>query len=497
MKVLLVYPPVNRLTHVRVNFFPLGLGYLAAITNARGHATRIYNAEFEKEDWPSLSTRERINNHSLFAEVLSNDAHGVWQEFRRVLEAEKPDIVGFSCTSASIMPCLKMAREVKKTGNTIVVFGGMHPTILPEETAKENGVDYIITGNAEISFPAFVDAVAWKQNPVLIKGVGRYENGKLYISDSPDDPDDLDIYPFPDREALVNFEEHKPFLGAIIASRGCPYKCTYCSGKNLTSRKVRYRKVPEIVKEIRLLHEKYNMNYITFYDDAFVVNKEKVKELCREIMAQNLKINWAAFVRVDSVNEEMLDLMRQSGCTELGLGVESGSDRVLKLANKGYNRAQALTGVKLIKKMGIRPLINIMIGFPYEKETDVEDTINLIKELGVLTNINTVTPYPNTELYDECVELGLIGSNLDWSRVSQHSPYNAFVHEMTKDQYRVLLDRMVTLVDDINARQNSAIQRYLDHAGRLFIDNGRNPCRFACDVSARLLNQCFGIHRKH
>jgi radical SAM superfamily enzyme YgiQ (UPF0313 family) len=234
------------------------------------------------------------------------------------------------------------------------------------------------------------------------------------------------------------------------------------------------------------------MEYITFYDDAFVVNKEKVKELCMEILKENLKINWSAFIRVDSVNEEMLDLMRRSGCTELGLGVESGSDRVLKLANKGYSREQALQGVKLIKKMNIRPIINIMIGFPYERVKDVEDTISLIKELKVLTNINTVTPYPNTELYDECVKLGLVGANLDWSHVSQHSPYNAFVHEMTKDQYRVLLDRMVTLVDDINSRQNSTFQRYMDHANRLFVENDRNPFLFACDISSRLLRRGLG-----
>jgi radical SAM superfamily enzyme YgiQ (UPF0313 family) len=198
---------------------------------------------------------------------------------------------------------------------------------------------------------------------------------------------------------------------------------------------------------------------------------------------------------VDSVDEEMLELMRRSGCTELGVGVESGSDRILQHVKKGYTRQQALDGIKLIRRVGIRPIINIMIGFPTETVSDVRDTMSLIKELNVVTNINTVTPYPDTDLYDECLKFGLIGKEIDWSKVSQHSPFNGFVHEMTLEQYRELLDEMVILVDRINGRKAATLTRYIDHANRIFIDSGRNPARFLWDISLRLVRKVISLTR--
>ena len=122
MKILLVNPPVNRLCDIPVNYFPLGLGYLAGITNRMGFNTHIYNAELDTRKLPFTNNKRRLENHKLFIQALKDDSHFVWKEFREILKRLNPSIVGFSCTSASILPCQKMAEEAKAISNSITVF---------------------------------------------------------------------------------------------------------------------------------------------------------------------------------------------------------------------------------------------------------------------------------------------------------------------------------------------------------------------------------------
>jgi radical SAM superfamily enzyme YgiQ (UPF0313 family) len=154
--------------------------------------------------------------------------------------------------------------------------------------------------------------------------------------------------------------------------------------------------------------------------------------------------------------------MKESGCVYIGMGVESGSDRTLTKIKKGYTRAQAIKGVNLTKESGISVAMNIIIGFPFETAKDIHESISLIEELDVPTNVNTFTPYPGSEIFNECVRLGLIKDEIDWSRISQHSPYNAFVSEMSEDTYRVFLDYMVLIADNAGAISEVILKKILE-----------------------------------
>jgi anaerobic magnesium-protoporphyrin IX monomethyl ester cyclase len=490
--ILLVNPPVNRLCDVATNYFPLGLGYLAAMTNRMGFRTSIYNAELETRTLPFPYNRRRIMNHRLFIEALRNDSHFVWEEFRGIVKRLKPSIVGFSCTSASILPCLKMAEESKVVSNCITVFGGMHPTILPEETARSGGVDYIIAGDAEKSFPSFVEALTQGEDPLKVPGVGRYLDTGFQFTPPEPLEQDINRFPFPDREVLVNIESHKKHLDAVVTSRGCPYECTFCSGRNLTGGGVRYRSVESVVDEMKEVMERYQMKHIMFYDDALLIHKKRMIKICLEILNQKVKVTWGGFTRADSVDPEILGLMKESGCTYLGIGVESGSDRVLKKIKKGYTREQAIDGVQLIKKSGIDVSINMIIGFPFERAEDIQDSISLIEELHVPTNINTFTPYPKTELFEECVSRGLIQKGIDWSSISQHSPYNEFVQEIAPEDYRVLLKRMIFVADRIHMERNRGntarlIRGWRGTVGEIWQKEKQNPLHFIRTLLLRAL----------
>jgi radical SAM superfamily enzyme YgiQ (UPF0313 family) len=491
MEILLVNPPVNRLCDVASNYFPLGLGYLAAISNQRGHNTRIYNAELDVRSLPTPTNRRRIENHSLLVKALEDDSHFVWKEFREVVGNIKPQVVGLSCTSASIMTCLKMARDAKRICGAITIFGGMHPTILAEETARYPEVDFVVTGEADESFPNLIEALISGEDPLVIPGVGGMRDGDFVFSPAGPPPRNIEQFPIPDRTALIFMERHRHHLQALVTSRGCPYRCTFCSGREVHCGLVRFLPITDVVAEMEFLRDHFGIKHIAFYDDSLVLNKNRAAELCQEIIAREIGVTWSGFTRADSIDEELLALMKRSGCVYLGMGVESGSDRTLSLIKKGYTRAQAIEGVNLVKEAGIQVAITIIVGLPFEREKDIRDSISLIEQLAVPTNVNTFVPYPGSELYEECVKLGLVGKEgVDWATVSQHSPYNAFVHEVSVEAYRRLLEEMVTAADRVSFKVSRNIQAkaYMRRLEEIWREEN-NPVRFAAKVGKKALRK--------
>ncbi len=476
MEILLVNPPVNRLCEVEVNYFPLGIGYLAAIVKQQGHGVGLYNSDLAREAVNQMNNEIRLSSHELFVRALDNDDHRVWREFREVLRRARPEMVGFSATSASIMPCLKMAQIAKEECGAVTVFGGMHPTILPKDTTADPAVDYIVAGEAEESFPALVAALAAEESPRGLPGIGGHEAGEYFFTPPGPLEKDLDKFPFPDREALHFLDDHKKHLQAIVTSRGCPFRCTFCAGRNMHDGRVRYRSPANVVDEIQYLKERFDLHTIYFYDDALALKKSRITALCEELIRRKVNVRWSGFMRVDGVDKDLVKLMKASGCRTLGMGVESGSTRVLKRVKKGYTREDALAGVKAVKQAGIDVDINVIVGFPFETEQDLRDTLSLIQELQVPTNINTLTPYPGSELWDECVDMGLIKGQMDWTRISQHSRYNDFTLEMSKETYSKILDEMVAVADSIRAKRG--LKHYAHRVSQIWYEEGRDPARF-------------------
>jgi radical SAM superfamily enzyme YgiQ (UPF0313 family) len=211
-------------------------------------------------------------------------------------------------------------------------------------------------------------------------------------------------YPFPAWD-LVNTTKYrislknKPFL-IVQTSRGCPHSCTFCTAPFYYGKRYRKREVKSIIDEI-----KYGMSFgiedFLFYSEIFTFDKKYVKDICNAIIESKLKISWMCNSRIDTVNKDLLKLMKEAGCWMISFGIESSSQKILDLSNKNYSVIQVKDTIKKVNETGIVTIGHFIFGLPGETESTVKDTIKLSNEIGVYLALYYIaTPFPGTELYE-------------------------------------------------------------------------------------------------
>lgn len=284
----------------------------------------------------------------------------------------RPDIVGVSAMTIEMSRALKIAKLSKEICDAKVVFGGPHPTVLPVETLSNENVDVVVVGEGEHTM---LDIVKSEQGLIKmsdVKGI-FYKQRQLKIKKNPSrERVDLDDLPFPDRDIFqiseilknpcTNFPLPSPSLH-VIASRGCIFNCAFCQPclDNIFGR-LRYRSIENLFDEIEFLIEKYRIKGLMIEDDTFTVNKRYASDFCNEIKRRDIDLSWYCHSRADTMNEDLLRKMREAGCISLCVGIESGSQRVLDILEKGTTEKQCEDVVKLCKKVGIVCIVNMMIG---------------------------------------------------------------------------------------------------------------------------------------
>ena len=188
-------------------------------------------------------------------------------------------------------------------------------------------------------------------------------------------------------------------MGLIMTSRGCPYGCTYCS---TDTRRVSYRSIDNVLKEIRLVKEKYGTSQFSFKDDSFTVNRKRVEDLCDRLIKEKFNINWECNTRVNLINDDLLLKMKRAGCNSIKVGIESGSERVLKEMNKGITHDQVRNAAKLFRKVGIHWTGYFMMGVPGETVEDVYKTLDFMYEVKPdFASIGVYEPFPGTPMFAE------------------------------------------------------------------------------------------------
>jgi len=386
------------------NGLSLGLSYIAAVLSKNGHKVKIYNADYESGE-NYANQREIFQGYDNYKKILSNLNHPLWLEVEENIERFSPDIIGITMLTGTYKSAENVGKIAKKLNNDIdVVVGGTHPTVLPEETIKNECFDYIIRGEGEYTFLDLVDGVGIEE----IKGL-TYISEKGEIVNNPDREfiDNLDSIPFPSRNLYLNDTKYMDY-GYILTGRGCPFECTFCASKKVWKGHVRFRSPENVIEEVKHVCNKHGTKFFYFVDDTFTLNKKRAKKICELLIENNLNIRWICDTRVDTIDEETLRLMKESGCVRVKIGVESGNERMLKMTKKKITKKQIRDCVSLIKEVGIDLTIYLMIGFPTETEEEMKDTLDFARELNpTYYSLSILAPYPGTEIYDDVIRSGV------------------------------------------------------------------------------------------
>jgi len=390
MKVVLIQPCLSlkerygkALGKVGPSCEPLGLAYLAA-------AIRNNDYEVEIIDASALNyTNKQLIEH---------------------LKKSKPDLVGISILTPMYLRAKETIHNIKKSIKNIkIVVGGPHVTVFPKLTLEENPeIDFAIYGEAEHTIVEVLDALEKKSSLKKIKGLVLRDKDKVIINPAREIIKDIDTLSFPARDLLpmkiyrpapTYFNKLPSYL--ILTSRGCPYNCSYCS--KVMGNVYRAHSVKRVIEEMELLIDIYNAKEIIFRDDTFTVNRQRVEDLCDEIIKRKIheKIKWTCMSRVNLVDLELLQKMKKAGCWSMHFGIESGSQRLLDLIQKGIKLEQSRNAIKWARKAGIETKAFFMIGLPTETKEESLATIKFSKELDPdWVQFTITTPYPGTKLYN-------------------------------------------------------------------------------------------------
>lgn len=321
------------------------------------------------------------------------------EDIAKVVKEEHAQLIGITSMTMNIRGAVQLAKELKeKQGSIKIILGGPHLSADPTIIKRYPFFDIGITGEADITFANLAISVVEKQENIS----GIY-SGEI--------PFNLDDISFPAYH-LIDFEQYRKrgfWANLIMASRGCPYHCIFCSIPAI-SKKVRFRSPKNIINEMEKVYELTQSKYFGFVDDAFTVKKSFIFKLCDEMKNLSFKPIWDAATRVDYINHDLLRAMKEAGCSKLFFGVESGSERIRnEVIKKNVTDEQIKLATQLCWKNGIEPNHFLMLGFPTESIYDINKTVNCPSEFKPNAfNINITQPLPGSPLFELAVSEGII-----------------------------------------------------------------------------------------
>jgi len=411
MKVLFINPPSQNeiiscnpeiIKKERGYDSPLGILYLAGyLEKNSNHQISIIDAQVEKLDYSQLAGR---------------------------IKRTSPDLVGITAMTFTLIDVIQVIETVKKIDSQIkIVLGGPHAHIYPKETLDIPGVDFVVLGEGEKPLLKLLENI---NNPEELKDINNiaFKDGdQTIITDCQDYNNNLDELPFPATH-LIPYKKYWSILSGdrvittMFTSRGCPYRCTFCDRPNM-GKLFRARSAKNVVDEMEKRLE-MGIEEIFIYDDTFTVDKQRVIDICDEIIKRRLKFSWDIRARVDTVNKEMLKKLKQAGCARIHYGVESGTEKILKVLNKGIHLDQIKEVFDLTKKAGISTFAYFIIGCPTETKEDILQTIKFAKKLNTdFVQITLLTPFPATKIYNDALEQGIIKKDY-WLEFAQNPQSN-------------------------------------------------------------------------
>lgn len=375
--------------------FPYTVGLLSSILTRHGYEVQIIDANLENLSEGSL--KEKIANI-------------------------QPTIVAISAMTIMYRECIHRSFEIIKevNKNIITIIGGIYPTLSLGIVAKDKNIDYIISGEGEERIISLLQAIESGRGFDKIDGLTyRTNNGSNYVTNPPYKfIIDLDTLPLPnyklfDMQKYMNygqkFTQNFQFrafpFAETMTSRGCPYKCIFCSSNNLYGDKpIRYRSPENILKEVDMLVQDYGTREIIFVDDSFLQSKKRAIDIMQGLIDRKYGLLWKSNnLSIFLMDDEILEMMKKSGCYQLSVSIESGHPRTLKRIRKPVDLKKIKHTISKIKELDIELISNFVIGFPGETMDEIRETFRYSEEIDIdYVLFSIATPLPGTELYEMC-----------------------------------------------------------------------------------------------
>jgi anaerobic magnesium-protoporphyrin IX monomethyl ester cyclase len=401
VRVALVYPEVYdlaRFKECRKEFPPFGPLYLAAAAEARGHEVAIFKVS------PGAET----------------------------LDLRDFAAVGYSVSASATFDVLRRARMTSRHArDALIMAGGVHANLYPEQTLRELQVDVVGIGDGEETFVQLLHEAETRRFE-RVAGVCFLRGDEFVRTAERDVPRDIDHLPLPARhllpaEDLVMTDRLSSTdirMAHVMFSRGCPYRCRFCA---VAGSAMQYRSGASARRELEQLVERYDVGGFAVVDDNFIIHRRKVLEICHAI--EDLKLRWSALSRVNTVRPDLLAALRRAGCIELKFGMESGSPKILAAMRKNIRPEQIRRAVLEARAADINVKLFLIHGFPGEDLSTTRETIRLLEELAPAVervSLFRFVPLPGTEVYRNPERYGIRttheqpGWNGDWSRFHIH-----------------------------------------------------------------------------
>ena len=432
MKVLLINPPsINEIIGNNPAIIessrgcnpPLGLLFVAAyLLENTEHEVSVIDCQVESLNYSQLASK---------------------------LDAISFDIVGITAMTFTIIDVLETIKTVRKTKPAAqVVLGGPHVNLYPEESIDLEGVDFLVLGEGEKVFSELLNSLENGDSLDGLNGV-VYKRQSGIVNNGPADIiEELDSLSFPARQ-LTPYQDYSSLLAkrtpitTMFTSRGCPFKCSFCNRPHL-GKKFRAHSALRVVEEFQNCLD-LGIHEFLIYDDTFTVVKKRVKDICKLLLENKLDVGFDIRARVDTVDEEMIMLLKKAGCRGIHYGIEAGTEKILKVLNKGIDLKRAKEVFRLTKKYKMQTLAYFMIGSPTETIDDINETFRVCRWLEPdFVHMTILTPFPGTPIYLDGLRTGAIDK--DYWREFARKPSKDFSppfweEKLSKEQLHDLIKK--------------------------------------------------------
>lgn len=383
-KVILLSPPYvdlyGSLGKAAGRYFPLGLGYIAAYLR-------------------------RYGDHKV--QMFEPEAQGLtYNDLGEIIKKNTPDVVGLTCSTPNFIRAIELAKIVRKNSKAKIIIGGVHASALPEFIVKNypDLIDCVVVGEGEITMHELINA--YQNNSCIreINGIAYKRDDAVIRNKCRPFIEDVDSIPFPARDLIpqklftpnVHNARYRNCL-TMLTSRGCPFNCSFCASRIVSGRRYRAHSAEYVLEEMQMLKRDYNAEQIIITDDTFTVDRERLIKICKGMIDKRINLEWFCFSQVNMVNKEILKIMKRAGCYNIGFGVESAEESVLKRLGKPIRPKKVLETIKIANEVGLKTQAFYIFGTYGETKKQMENTVRFAKKVNAtLAFFNMLVPYPGT-----------------------------------------------------------------------------------------------------